>query len=193
MARFSKLAGEPWPGPGAAWWQGFEAATEPYLHSAEPKELVRLLKLLSTQQQHMPLGQRWLTTFLEASKACLLHMAGSSPSAAAAASAAADTDAAVDTTGQQQLLAARNLGNLAKGLTGLGVLPDEEWLQAWHAAVEVAGQGWSHEVASSLRRRQREFDQLASLDGVVAGAQNQIVFVKQPRVGRRQRYKWKSR
>jgi hypothetical protein len=88
-------------------------------------------------------------------------------------------------------LSASNLGNLARGLTGLGVLPDEAWRQAWHNAVEVAGAGWSLEVAASLRLRQREFDALASTPGVVVGtqsvSQSQGVIGRRAGVGRKQK------
>jgi hypothetical protein len=79
MLRFSSMAGEPWPGPGASWWQGFEAATEPYLHAADPKELLRMLKLLSMQQQHRPVSSTWVQRFLEVSRGCLLPSVGATP------------------------------------------------------------------------------------------------------------------
>lgn len=179
--RFSKLAGEPWPGPGAAWWRGFEAATEPYLPTATPKELRRLLKILSIQQQHLPLGRRWLTAFLQASMAYLLQMAGPETAAATAA----------DRASQQQPLSARDLAQTAMGLTGMGVLPDTSWLQAWQNAVVVAEEGWSREVGASVRLRQREFNELARLQGL-AGFFD-IVKFKESRAARRQRYRQRYR
>lgn len=114
MMRFSSMAGEAWRGPGAAWWQGFEAATEPYLQAASPKELLRLGKMLSTQRQQQPVGAAWVAAFLQATRNRCLHPAAGSlgqagrqadagragaptpdPAAAAAADAAGTTAACV--------------------------------------------------------------------------------------------------
>lgn len=180
--RFSSMAGEPWPGPGAAWWQGFEAATEPYLQAAEAKELLRLGKMLSTQQQHIPVGVGWVQAFLQASKACCLHTRAitgavgapgwvrgqygrrslkTSPRAAAAAAAAGSVQGhsgAVQSG--PQALSARNLANLGKAVAALGVLPDKEWLEAWEVAVELSGAGMTPALVKSLQRTRAAFAQL---------------------------------
>lgn len=90
MMRFSKMAGSTWRGPGAAWWRGFEAATEPYLQAAEPKELLRLAKMLSLQRQHRPVSRSWVDALLTATQACLAPAAWSAGERDPAVTAAAD-------------------------------------------------------------------------------------------------------
>jgi hypothetical protein len=184
MMRFSSMAGEPWPGPGAAWWQSFEAATEPYLQSADAKELLRLGKMLSTQQQHGLVGRGWVQAFLQASKACCLDtravtgVAGAqgwvrgqhgrrgsktsprtAPAAAAAAGGVQGRSGAVQSG--PQALSARNLANLGKAVAAMGLLPDQQWLAAWEGAVELSGAGMTPALVQSLQRTRAAFDQLA--------------------------------
>jgi hypothetical protein len=184
MMRFSSMAGEPWPGPGVAWWQGFEAATEPYLQAAEAKELLRLGKMLSTQQQHGPVGRGWVQAFLQASKACCLDTRaitgvvgpegwvrgqygkrGLKISPRTAAAAAAGGGGVQGRSGSvqsgPQALSARNLANLGKAVAAMGVLPDKEWLEAWEGAVELSGAGMTPALVQSLQRTRAAFAQLA--------------------------------
>lgn len=154
MLRFSSMAGEPWPGPGAAWWQGFEAATEPYLQAADPQELVQLLKVLSKQQQHRGVGQSWVAAFLQASGAVLAGGGGGQQ----------------QQNQQQQVFSASNLVALGKGLAALGVLPDRAWLQAWELAVDLAGAGMSGTADISLQNTRAQFARLAAAaDGQSSG------------------------
>lgn len=188
--RFSSTAGEPWAGPGAAWWQGFEAATEPYLQAAEPRELLRLGKMLSTQRQHRPVGQGWVEAFLGATKASCLGAgalgvrmgqadagAGSShpgtgsgkPNSANAAAAAAAAGAngagakgsAAGSVSCSKPLSARNLANLGKAVAALGVCRDSEWLDKWELALELTGAGMTTEVGHSLQQTRAAFARLA--------------------------------
>jgi hypothetical protein len=156
------MAGEVWRGPGAAWWQGFEAATEPYLQTAGPRELLRLGKMLSTQQQHQPVGAGWVAAFLQATRDRCLH-----PAAAAAGtvqgsgSAGSVAQRPQQQQQQQQRLSARNLANLGKAAAGLGVVPDRGWLQAWELSLELRGSEMTWGVAKSLQSTQRAFRRLA--------------------------------
>lgn len=138
MMRFSRMAGETWRGPGAAWWQGFEAATEPYLQAAAPKELLRLGKMLSTQQQQQPVGAAWVAAFLQATRKRCLHPAAGS-----------------------QRLSARHLANLGKAVAGLGAVPDRGWLQAWELSLELQGCGVTLQVARNLHQTRAAWRQLA--------------------------------
>jgi len=88
MLRFSNMAGSTWHGPGPAWWRGFEAATEPYLQAAEPKELLRLAKMLSLQKQHRPVSRSWIDALLTATQTCLAPAAWSADGRGTAAAAA---------------------------------------------------------------------------------------------------------
>lgn len=188
--RFSSMAGERWAGPGAAWWQGFVAATEPYLQAAEPKELLRLAKMLSTQQQHRPVSSSWTDAFLAASeKVCLQRSSqvvpaggasGGGPSLTTATAVAGRSAAGrmqdQGTIGRVQQpescgkhnssssrpLSAQNLANLGKAVAEMGVLPGRSWLDAWDLAVELASCSMSPGVAAALKRTRGMFKELSA-------------------------------
>jgi hypothetical protein len=130
MLRFSRLAGEPWQGPGAAWWQRFEAATQPHLSAAGPHQLLALGHVLTHQRQHSVVGGTWAHAFVAAAgRACL---SSSQPLRASSELRR------VGTSKRRQAVSGSNLAQLAELVAALGGVPGRDWVDAWDLAVDRA-------------------------------------------------------